>query len=209
MAVRTTFTVLVVSLGLAWCVHADDHEVEADADAGRTLSAPCVACHGDDGNSAVPSYPSIAGQNYRYLVRQMQMIRDGERPAPLMAGQMDNYSDQDIADLAAFYASQTAKIGQAMPESVALGEAIYRGGLLSKKVAACTACHAPDGSGNALAGFPSLSGQQMDYVIDQLRAYREGERTTDEEHGGMMRQTAAHLTDGEIRAVANYIHGLH
>ena len=128
----------MISLGLSWPAHADSHEAEADVEAGRALSAPCVACHGDDGNSAVPSYPSIAGQNYRYLVRQMQMIRDGERPAPLMAGQMDNYSDQDIANLAAFYASQAAKVGQAVPESVALGEAIYRGGLLPKQVAACT-----------------------------------------------------------------------
>ena len=188
---------------------AQEAERTADAEAGRALAAPCVACHGEDGNSLVPSYPSLAGQNVRYLVRQMIMIRDGMRPAPLMVGQMDAYTDAEIEDMAAFYASQTPAIGQAERENIELGEAIYRGGLLEKRVAACTACHAPDGSGNALAGFPRVSGQQTDYVIDQLRAYREGQRTTDEDYYGMMRQTAVHLTDGEIRAVANYLYGLH
>ena len=173
------------------------------------MAAPCVACHGEDGNSLVASYPNIAGQNFRYLARQMRLIRDGERPAPLMAGQLDNMTDAQIDDLAAFYESQPANVGQAAPDSIALGEAIYRGGLLAKSVPACTACHAPDGSGNALAGFPRLSGQQLDYTIEQLRAYREGNRTTDEEYGGMMRQTVVGLTDGEISAVANYVLGLH
>ena len=180
-----------------------------DPEAGRALAVPCVACHAEDGNSLVPSYPSLAGQNFRYLVRQMKMMRDGERPAGLMAGQLDNHTDEEIEHLAAFYESQAAKVGHAEPDGVELGEAIYRGGLLQKQVAACTACHAPDGSGNPPAGFPSLSGQQPDYVFAQLQAYREGLRDTDEEYGGMMRQTAANLTDSEIRAVANYVLGLH
>lgn len=184
-------------------------EAAGDAvDRGRRLAAPCVACHGDDGNSAVPSYPSIAGQNPRYLLQQMQLMRSGERPAPLMAGQLDAMTDRELADLAAYYAAQTGQAGQANADRLALGEAIYRGGLLAKGVPACSACHAPDGSGNALAGFPRLSGQQVDYVVDQLRAYREGLRTTDEAYSGMMRQTVANLNDGELAAVANYIHGL-
>lgn len=177
-------------------------------DRGRALAAPCIACHGADGNSAIPSYPSIAGQNARYLLHQMQLMRSGERPAPLMAGQLDGMSDRDLADLAAYYAAQTVQVGQAKTDRLALGRAIYRGGLLAKGVPACSACHAPDGSGNALAGFPLLSGQQVDYVVDQLRAYREGLRTTDEAYSGMMRQTVANLTDGELAAVANYVHGL-
>ena len=186
-----------------------DQAFVPDPQAGRALAAPCVACHAEDGNSLVPSYPSLAGQNFRYLVRQMKMMRDGDRPAGLMAGQLDNHTDEEIEHLAAFYESQPAKVGHADPEGIELGEAIYRGGLLHKQVAACTACHAPDGGGNAPAGFPSLSGQQPDYVFAQLQAYREGLRDTDEEYGGMMRQTASNLTDGEIRAVANYILGLH
>ena len=180
-----------------------------DAEAGRTLAAPCVACHGEDGNSEIPINPSLAGQNFRYLNRQMLLIRDGGRAAPLMAGQLDRLSDEEIADIAAFYASQTPAIRAAPPEAAGLGQRIYRGGLLEKQVAACTACHSPDGSGNAPAGFPRLSGQHVDYVVPQLKAYREGQRTTDEEYGGMMRQTVATLTDGEIEAVAKYLVGLH
>ena len=178
---------------------------------GRALAAPCAACHGADGNSVIPAYPSIAGQNARYLVRQMRLIRDGERAAPLMAGQLDNHSDEDLAALAAYYEAQAPHVGQADPAAnLAVGEAIYRGGVLGKQVSACTACHAPDGSGNALAGFPMLAGQQPEYVIEQLRAYREGERQTDSDaYEGMMRHNAANLTDGEMAAVANYVFGLH
>ena len=184
-------------------------EAGPDAEAGRTLSAPCVACHGEDGNSTLPINPSLAGQNFRYLNRQMLLMRDGLRAAPLMAGQLDRFSDEEIADMATFYASQTADVRAAPAEAAGLGQRIYRGGLLHKQVAACTACHAPDGSGNAPAGFPRLSGQHVDYVVPQLKAYREGQRTTDEEYGGMMRQTVANLTDGEIEAVAKYLVGLH
>ena len=178
-------------------------------EAGRALAAPCIACHGEDGNTVMPAYPNIAGQNARYLLRQMQLMRDGGRAAPLMAGQLDRLSDQELHSLAVFYESQQPKIGQAAPETAAQGAAIYRGGILHKQVAACTACHAPDGSGNPPAGFPSLAGQQPDYVIAQLTAFREGLRTTDEEYGGMMRQTVQNMTDGEIAAVANYLLGLY
>ena len=181
-----------------------------DPDLGRQLTAACAACHGADGGSpALPSYPNIAGQNFRYLERQLRLMREGERPPGLMAGQLDGFSDEELGHMAAFYAAQTPPVGRARPDGIALGEAIYRGGLLRKQVAACTACHAPDGGGNAPAGFPALSGQQPEYAAAQLVAYREGRRTTDEAYGAMMRQTAEKLTDGEIDAVANYLHGLH
>lgn len=182
-----------------------------DVEAGRVLaSKTCMACHGEDGNSPIAGYPHIAGQSARYLFRQMQLMRDGDRDPKLMAGQLDNMTDQDLRDMAAFYAGQAGRIGQASREGIELGEAIYRGGILAKRVAACTACHAPDGSGNALAGFPSLSGQAAAYVEEQLKAYREGQRRTDAgDYEGMMRQTAANMTDGEIAAVANYVLGLH
>ncbi|MDE0035953.1 MAG: c-type cytochrome [Gammaproteobacteria bacterium] len=182
-----------------------------DVEAGRVLaSKTCIACHGEDGNSAIPGYPHIAGQSARYLFRQMQLMRDGERDPKLMVGQVDNMTDQELLDMAAFYASQPGRVGQASREGIGLGEAIYRGGILAKHVAACTACHAPDGSGNALAGFPSLSGQTAAYVVEQLKAYREGQRRTDAgDYEGMMRQTAANMTDSEIAAVANYVLGLH
>lgn len=204
-------TLAFVGTGSAGEDAADGQTRQPSIDAGRALAATCAACHGEDGNSDVAAYPSIAGQNGRYLLRQMRLMRDGVREAPLMAGQLDERTDAELADLAAYYEAQAPRMGQADPAAaLRVGEAIYRGGLLAKRVSACTACHAPDGGGNALAGFPRLSGQQPDYVIEQLKAYREGMRKTDTDtYEGMMRQNAAYLTDGEIAAVANYVYGLH
>lgn len=204
-------------LGLVMCLagsiaQAEEsvEEHQPDAAAGRVLAGTCAACHGEDGNTLLPGHPHLAGQNARYLVRQMQYMRDGGRDPKTMAGQLDLLTDENLEDLAAFYASQSPRVGQASPAGIELGEAIYRGGIVDKQVAACTACHAPDGSGNPLAGFPSLSGQPKDYVIAQLTDYREGRRTTDrEDYVGMMRHTAVNMTDGEIEAVANYLFGLH
>ena len=206
---RTSIVAVALSVvaGIGHFGHAQDSS--PDPELGRALAAPCVACHGEDGNSEIAINPSLAGQNFRYLNRQMLLMRDGQRAAPLMAGQLDRLSDEEIAHLAAFYASQTAAVRAAPAEAVELGQKIYRGGIADKQVPACTACHAPDGSGNAPAGFPRLSGQHVDYVVPQLKAYRENQRTTDEEFGGMMRQTIARMTDTEIEAVAQYLVGLH
>jgi cytochrome c553 len=126
-----------------------------------------------------------------------------------MAGQLDALSEADLANLAAFYASLPATVNQAKDERLDLGERIYRAGIASKGVAACTACHSPTGAGNALAGYPHLGGQPSEYVATQLKAYREGQRASDDDVGAVMRQVAAGLTDGEIAAVANYVQGLH
>jgi cytochrome c553 len=180
-----------------------------DVDAGKLLAAPCGACHGQNGVALVPGTPNLAGQNERYLESQLEMIKSGARPAPLMAGQLDQLAAQDLENLAAYFAAMPGNVGQASGDQLAVGEQIYRGGIAAKGVAACTACHSPTGSGNQLAGFPNVGGQRSDYVVVQLTAYREGIRATDEAYGGMMRSIAAGLTDGEINAVASYIQGLH
>lgn len=183
-----------------------------DPEAGKAQAVACAACHGQDGASPIdPSYPTLAGQNEKYLLRQLQMIQSNTRNVPLMAGQLIGKSDQDLADLAAYYASLPAKISQtqADDDTLALAEGIYRGGVLDKGVAACTSCHAPGGEGNAPAGFPAIGGQSPGYTIAQLTAYREGQRATDEVYGGMMRSIASRLTDTEIRALAGYLRGLH
>lgn len=183
-----------------------------DVDRGKQQAAPCGACHGQDGATPLdPSYPNLAGQNEKYLFRQMQMIADDSRSIPLMAGQLAGKSDQDLQDLAAYYASLPNKLSQAQgsDEEIAKAVQIYRGGIARKGVAACTACHSPTGVGNAQAGFPRLGGQPSAYTIAQLTAYREGQRATDEEYGGMMRDIAEGLTDTEIAALADYLQGLH
>jgi len=183
-----------------------------DPAAGQAQAAACGACHGQDGATGLdPSYPNLAGQNERYLTSQLEMIRDGGRSIPLMAGQLNGKTDQNLADLAAYYASLPGKVNQSQGDdsTLAMGEQIYRGGIIAKGVAACTSCHSPSGNGNVAAGYPDIGGQPNAYTIAQLTAYREGERQTDEAYGGMMRGVAAGLTDKEIAAIAEYVQGLH
>jgi cytochrome c553 len=174
---------------------------------GKELSAVCVACHGTDGNSAAGAFPSIAGQGQKYLVKQLVDIKDGNRAAVLMTGLLNNYTDQDMQDVAGYFASQTPKGGAADPDLVDLGESVYRAGIARKSVAACTACHSPTGQGNDAAAFPMLAGQWPEYTEAQLKLFRSGVRHNDGD-GRMMRLTAMDLSDKEIAAVASYIRGL-
>jgi len=205
MRTNVVAATLIGAALLSWVSIAD----AADAAAGKAQAAPCAACHGENGVATVAGSATLAGQNERYLLRQLQAIRDKKRDIPLMAGQLDGKSDEDLANLSAHYAGLAKTVGQAKDENLPLGTQIYRGGIMLKGVAACTACHSPTGGGNAPAGFPRLSGQAPDYVVTQLKAYREGVRSTDEDYGAMMRNVASGLTDTEMTAVANYIHGLH
>ena len=176
---------------------------------GKALSAPCVACHGDEGNTLIPEYSNIAGQNEKYLAKQLRLIQSKERDIVLMVGQLDNLNDDDLQSLARYYSSLTPLIGQAKPENLELGESIYRGGIKAKNIAACTACHTPQGSGNLLAGFPRVSGQTVPYLVKTLKDYRSQERTSDEDVGEMMRDIAKNMSDAEIEAVANYMTSLY
>ena len=197
-----------------------------DAAAGKDKAAACVACHGQGGNSLAPNFPKLAGQNERYLVKQMQDIQCGAlsadeqraqkcdgRSVPTMAGQLDRFNDADLADIAAYYAAQTGSVGQANPELAAKGEEIYRAGIRSRGIAACTACHSPTGAGNAPAGYPALGGQHADYIAAQLKAFRAAAdgrpgRSNDGDTK-IMRDVAQHMSDSEIEAVSSYISGLH
>lgn len=180
---------------------------DGNPERGKELTSTCVACHSDDGNSPAGSFPSIAGQQPKYLLKQMQEIQAGNRAAPLMTGILDNMSEQDLKDLAAYYGDQKIKGGAAKPELAELGESIYLAGVPRKGIAACTACHLPNGGGNNSAKFPALAGQWPEYTIAQLKAFRAGERHNDGD-GQMMRTVAMDLSDDEIEAVASYLYGL-
>lgn len=205
---------IIVGLALGWAHigYSAAATLTGDAAAGKDSIAVCSACHGADGNSAVPTFPKLAGQGERYLLKQLQDIRDGARPVATMAGQLDGKSDQQLADIAAFYSSQPASGGQTDPELLALGQKVYRAGVADRKVAACTACHSPTGKGNAPAGYPSLAGQHAEYIATQLKMYRKGyEDETGRTNDGdskIMRTTAFGLSDKEIEAVSSYIAGL-
>ena len=178
-----------------------------DAAAGKGKSAVCAGCHGTDGNSVNPEWPSIAGQHADYLTKQLMNFKDGERENALMAGQVAALKEQDMADLGAYYAGLEGAPGAADPAKVELGQSIYRAGNTASGVAACIACHSPTGAGNPLANFPALSGQHASYTVAQLKAFRAGARANDAAQ--MMRNIASKMTDSEIESVAQYIQGLH
>ena len=200
------------SIALALVLTGNQAMAGGDAEAGQTKAATCVACHGVDGNSAVPTFPKLAGLGHKYLLKQMKDIRDGRRPVALMAGQVDNMSDQDLADIAAFYDAQPRTGGMADPDKVALGRKVYLAGIAERQVPACSGCHSPTGNGNGPAGYPSLGGQHAEYIAGQLKMFRKGyEDPTGRTNGGeakIMRTTAFRMSDMEIEAVASYIAGL-
>ena len=146
---------LVLSLGVAGSAYAQ----QGDAEAGQGKIAICTACHGADGNSMMPNWPSLASQGERYLLKQMIDIKAGTRVVPEMTGMLTNLDEQDMADIAAFYESQPLKGGAADAELAERGEAIYRGGDLKTGLPSCTGCHSPTGQGNEPAGYPHLAGQ--------------------------------------------------
>lgn len=202
---------LSVTLGWASSGFAAEAQPKGDAAAGKSMSVACGACHGADGNSASP-FPKLAGQGEKYLLKQLRDIRDGARAIPTMVGQLDGKTDQELADIAAYFASQTRSGGQTDPQFLALGAAIFRGGIPARNVAACSGCHSPTGGGNAPGGFPALAGQHAQYVADQLRAYRKGYEDpagrTNDGDTRIMRDIAFGMSDKEIDAVSSYIAGL-
>jgi len=202
---------LLLTLGITGVAHA-----EGNPQAGKDKVAVCGACHGMDGNSLAPNFPKLAGQGERYLLKQLRDIRIGSAPDAAagngrkileMTGLLSSLSDQDLADIAAYYAGQTATGGAASPELAARGEQLFRGGKLEVGMPACTGCHGPEGSGNGPAVYPRLAGQHATYVSKQLTDFREGNRTNDGDIM-VMRSIAAKLSNKDIEALASYIQGL-
>ena len=192
----------IASLAMLGTAHA-----AGDVEAGKTKAAMCTACHGADGNSPAPNFPKLAGQHADYVAKQLKEFKSGERKDATMNGMAAALSEQDMADLGAFYAAQKGSVGTAAEDKVALGETVYRAGNAASGVAACAACHGPTGAGNPMANFPSLNGQHADYTATQLKNFRGGVRANDA--GSMMRGVARKMSDAEIEAVAQYIQGLH
>lgn len=175
-------------------------------EAGQAKAATCSACHGVDGNSVNPEWPTIAGQHETYILTQLKAFKAGGRQNPLMSPMAMILSDEDMADLAAYFSSQAARGGEADPAKLKLGQRVYRSGKPETQVMACAGCHGPAGRGNAPASYPSIQGQHATYVAAQLRAYKSGTRSSDPNQ--MMRNVAAALTENEIDAVASYVQGL-
>ena len=184
-----------------------------DASNGSSLVATCAACHGSDGNSINTDWPSLAGQNQKYLYDQLVYFVNGDRENALMTAvipYLKNLSSDELLDIAAFYAESSASVGQADSDIdlLALGESLYRAGDLSRGIPACTACHSLYGEGNIQAGFPKISGQQKGYLISTLKEYRSQTRNAGN-YALVMQAASANLKDDDIEALANYMHGLY
>ena len=178
---------------------------KADPAKGAQLAAACGACHTQDGSRGAPANPILQGQHPEYIVKQLTEFKAGKRKNAVMSGMAATIaSEEDMKHIAAFYASKSAKPGFAKSkDTVALGEKLYRGGVLSKQVPACAGCHSPNGAGIP-AQYPRLAGQHADYTEAQLLAFRSGARG----NSAQMMAIAGKLTDNEIKAVADYLAGL-
>lgn len=188
---------------------------------GKTLSKGCIACHGVDGNSPSPAFPKIAGQHASYLLKQLKDFKSKTRDNVLMFAQVVALKEQDMRDLSAYFATQKIKanVAQADKELLALGRKLYKSGDAKSNMPACSACHGPQGNGIASAKFPQLNFQYAQYTSSQLKAFRQAilnqqlsdspkpARTNDANK--IMRQISGQLTDLQIKALSQYIAGLH
>lgn len=188
------------------------------AEAGATKAATCLACHGVNGNSTNPEWPSLAGQNAQYLRTQLHLWHDGKRldPTNLMPAMAMILSDEDIDDVSAYYAEQTPAGLEADPSSWEAGQKLYFAGDAARQIPACAACHGPTGRGNPVNGYPALAAQHSVYTTKQLASYAEGTRYTADEKGNssgginntIMHTIATRLSTEDIRDLASYIQGL-
>ncbi len=187
-------------------------KTKGDADKGQQIATQvCAGCHNPDGNSVIPTNPSLAGQHAEYIIKQLENFksREGkpaERESPIMGAMAAPLSAEDMKNLGAYYAQQTPKPGAAKDKSLAVqGEKIYRGGNLESSVPACASCHSPNGVGIP-PNYPRVAGQHSEYILAQLRAFRTEERTKDPNN--VMHMIASRMSEREMRAVSEFISGL-
>ena len=193
---------------LSFSAHAETAKAEAVkpdlAKGSAAYGQVCVACHAADGNSTTPENPKLAAQHPEYLAKQLMEFKSGKRDNAIMKGFAASLSDEDMNNISYWLADQKAKEGFATDKDlVRLGERIYRGGIADRQIAACAGCHSPNGAGIP-AQYPALSGQHATYTINQLNAFRSGER----KNSAQMTGVAAKMNDREIKAVSDYIAGL-
>jgi len=166
----------------------------------------CMACHGPQGNSIVPTWPKLASQHPAYILKQLADFKSGARTNEQMSPMAAPLTDQEMLDVAAYYSAQTQTPGTADPAQAQLGMSIFRAGNPDTGVPACSGCHGPQGMGTDLSKFPRISGQHADYVKQTLTNFRDSVRANDP--NGMMRGVTARMTDKEIAAVSQYLQGL-
>ena len=203
MKIGNVIAIILMSVGLASVAQAAGNAAAGE----KIVTGVCAACHGVDGNSVITTNPKLAQQHPEYIAKQLANFKSGERKNAVMSGMAASLSQEDMANVAAYFGSQKAKVGSAKTNAAgSLGEKIYRGGIASVGVPACASCHGATGAGIPVQ-FPRLSGQHADYVVTQLKAFYSGERAND--NAKVMRMIAAKMSDADMAAVADYIQGLH
>ncbi|MCG6216951.1 c-type cytochrome [Vibrio furnissii] len=187
---------------------------QGSIEAGKAKSQTCVACHGADGNSQITTYPKLAGQHAKYIEKQLKDLKLGMssggkqgRYDPVMSAMAMPLSEEDMADVAAYFASLPISPNSTPEDVVAKGKVLYNAGDAARGLSACTACHGPRGNGTELSGFPKISGQHADYIKAQLQKFRDENRGND--MNAMMRDVAKKLTDADIEILSKYVGGLH
>lgn len=198
----------LIIVGLMFLYAVSGAALAGNAEAGKGKSAACGGCHGFDGNSPVPAYPKLAGQNEAYIVKQVKDFKaNTTRQNPIMFGMVAALSDEDAADIGAYFQAQSVKEAAAFDKAqIAAGRELYKGGNLQTGIPACQACHGPGGGGTAGIGYPQLGGQFVDYTIAQLKAFKDGSRKNDDK--SLMRAIVEKMSDEDMAAVANYIASL-
>jgi len=208
MKIKFVPVLLTVGIALAASLAQAQSLIDGDIDAGKANSIVCSACHGAEGNSVSPMWPNIAGQNAKYMVKQLNAFKAGSRSDPLMTSQAMLLSDQDMKDVAVFFESLPAVAQEVADASlIARAEALYRGGNSEEGIAACLACHGPTGRGNPAAAYPALNGQHAAYTAKQLQDYAAGTRKSDDPTHNM-RDIAERMSKEDIQALASYMQGL-
>ena len=213
MMSRTAMAALALTLtGLSTPLYAAG--LQGDAEAGTAKAAVCGACHGPTGNSGNPEWPNLAGQHHEYIIEQLKLLKSTARWAPVMNPMAAALSEQDMADLAAYFEKQVLTGGEAEGDEWKAGAKLYRGGDASRGIPACAACHGPKGMGNGPARWPAVRAQQTTYVLSQLHNYAAKTRYSatagkDTPAGAeLMYDIAKRLTEDDMKALAAYLRGL-
>lgn len=202
---RRVATCLLLAAASAALVTWPTRVMAAPDDVEELVGAVCQSCHMIDGNSVVPLFPKLAGQQAHYLESQLEAWRDGRRPIEVMDPIRDQVRPRDFRALADYFASKTTAPGVVGNSALAAeGRLVYLDGNEETGVPACEACHQWDGEGNDL--YPRLAGQHQAYTIKALQDFRSGARKSDRRE--IMNKIAGRMTDPEIEAVAEHIAGL-
>jgi cytochrome c553 len=196
-----TLAAILACIGFAFGIAYGNAQAADEIKAASLANDVCGGCHGADGNSVAPVFPKLAGQQKVYLLRELKDYKSGKRVSEIMAPLVTSLSEEDLSNLAAYYAKQKAAPGVAGDAKLlSVGKNLYLKGNSKTDVPSCDSCHEEDGSGSGK--FPRVAGQHVDYALDQFRLYATGKRTNG---ARVMQAVAERMTEEETRAVAEYM----